>query len=76
MQVALWGTDINRRISGAIETIASNGGLQPRKKIYQGESHYFSERGYDSKKELLKDFETALDSMNKGQELRGFERWS
>ena len=76
LQVALWGTDINDRIKGAKETIASNGGLIQRTKIYKGIGHHFIERGEDGPKEFLTDLSNALDSMNRKQEFRGFERWN
>ena len=74
LQVALWGTDVNDRINGAKETIASNGGLIQRTKIYKGISHHFLERGEDGPREFLTDLSNALDSMNRKQEFRGFER--
>ena len=76
LQVALWGTDINDRINGARETIASNGAFLQRVKIYQGVGHHFIERGEEGIKEFLNDMTNALDSMDKGEKFRGFERWS
>ena len=77
LQVLLWGADINNRISGARETINLNGGNLKKIKIFKGIGHHFLERGEDGAKEFLEDFVNVITSIDKGQEVRGFdERWS
>lgn len=71
LQVLLWGADINNRISGARETINSNGGNLKRIKIFKGIGHHFLEE--ESIRELLDDFTNAITSMDKGQKIRGFD---
>ena len=73
LQIKLWGSDINDRINGARETINSNGGKLQKVKIYKGISHHFLERGEEAPKEFLNDMAKALSSLNKGQELNGFD---
>ena len=75
-QVALWGTDINDRISHAKETVNSNGGKLSKIKIYKGIGHHFLERGEDGARELFGDLADALTSMDRNDGIRGFERWS
>lgn len=74
-QVKLWGTDINERISHEEETVNSNGGALKKRKIYKGVGHHFFERGDEGLSEWLGDFTDAIVSMDRGQEIRGFERW-
>lgn len=77
LQVLLWGADINNRISGARETVNSNGGNLKKIKIFKGIGHHFLERGEDGLREFLDDFTNAIISMDEEQEIRGFdERWS
>ena len=76
-QILLWGTDINERIKHEKETINSNGGNLKKIKIFKGIGHHFLERGEDGAREFLGDFINAITSMDKEQEIRGFDdRWS
>ena len=76
-QILLWGTDINERIKHEKETINSNGCNLKKIKIFKGIGHHFLERGEDGAREFLGDFINAITSMDKEQEIRGFDdRWS
>lgn len=76
-QILLWGTDINERIKHEKETINSNGGNLKKIKIFKDIGHHFLERGEDGAREFLGDFINAITSMDKEQEIRGFDdRWS